>query len=75
VSGLHAFWDAAGGIAALVVLILTLNSMQVQLLQLGHLPQPTQQQAFLFTVVTWAFLLLDALVGVGLLWAWSRRRS
>jgi protease PrsW len=75
VSGLHAFWDAAGGIAAVVVLVLTANSMQVQLLQLGRVPQPTQEQAFLFTVVTWAFLLLDAAVGVTLLWIWSRRRT
>jgi RsiW-degrading membrane proteinase PrsW (M82 family) len=75
VSGLHAFWDASGGIAALVVLILTLNSMQMQLIQLGRVPQPTPEQAFLFTVVTWAFLLLDAVVGVGLLWIWSRRRT
>src|SRR5215467_3198832 len=75
VSGLHAFWDAAGGIAAVVVLSLTANSMQVQLIELGRVPQPTQEQAFLFTVVTWAFLLLDAVVGVGLLWMWSRRRT
>jgi RsiW-degrading membrane proteinase PrsW (M82 family) len=75
VSGLHAFWDASGGIAALVVLVLTLNSMQMQLIELGRVPQPTQEQAFLFTVVTWAFLLLDAAVGVTILWIWSRRRT
>ena len=74
-SGLHAFWDASGGLAALIVLILTLNSTQVQLIQLGRVPAPTEQQAILFTVVTWAFLLLDAAVGVGLLWAWARRRT
>ena len=75
VSALHAFWDAAGGIAAVVVLILTANSMQVQLIETGRVPQPTQEQAFLFTVVTWIFLLLDAVVGVALLWIWSRRRT
>jgi protease PrsW len=75
VSGLHAFWDASGGIAALVVLILTLNQAQVQLLQMGELPRPTEQQAFLFTVFNWAFLLLDAVVGVGLLLLWARRRT
>lgn len=75
VSGLHAFWDASGGIAAVVVLILTLNSMQMQLIQIGRVPQPTEEQAFLFTVVTWAFLLLDAVAGVTLLWVWSRRRT
>jgi protease PrsW len=75
VSGLHAFWDAAGGLAAVLVLILTLNSTQMQLLQVGRVPAPTPEQAFLFTVVTWAFLLLDGVVGVSLLWAWSRRRT
>jgi protease PrsW len=75
VSLLHAFWDAAGGIAAVLVLILTLNSTQMQLLELGRVPQPTEEQALLFTVVTWAFLLIDAAIGVTLLWAWARRRT
>jgi protease PrsW len=75
VSGLHAFWDASGGVAAVIVLILTLNSAQLQLLQLGRVPTPTEQQAFLFTVVSWGLLVLDALVGVCLLWAWARRRT
>jgi RsiW-degrading membrane proteinase PrsW (M82 family) len=75
VSLLHAFWDASGGLAALIVFILTANHMQMQLLQLGRVPQATEEQAFLFTVVSWAFLLLDAIVGLTLLWVWSRRRS
>jgi RsiW-degrading membrane proteinase PrsW (M82 family) len=75
VSGLHAFWDASGGIAAVLVLILTLNSTQMQLLQVGRVPAPTPEQAFLFTVVTWALLLLDGVIGVSLLWVWSRRRT
>jgi protease PrsW len=75
VSLLHAFWDAAGGIAAVIVLILTLNSTQMQLLQVGRMPAPTEEQAFLFTVLTWAFLLLDAVIGISLLAAWARRRT
>jgi RsiW-degrading membrane proteinase PrsW (M82 family) len=75
VSALHAFWDASGGIAAVLVLLLTLNSTQMQLLQVGRVPAPTPEQAFLFTVVTWAFLLLDGVIGVSLLWVWSRRRT
>jgi RsiW-degrading membrane proteinase PrsW (M82 family) len=75
VSALHAFWDASGGLAALIVLILTANQMQMQLLQLGRVPQPTDQQALLFTVVSWAFLVLDAAIGLILLWLWSRRRT
>jgi RsiW-degrading membrane proteinase PrsW (M82 family) len=74
VSGLHAFWDASSGIAAFLVLVLTLNSEQMQLIQLGRMVSPTANQAFLFTVVSWALLLLDAVVGTSLLWAWSRRR-
>jgi protease PrsW len=75
VSGLHAFWDASSGIAAFVVLILTLNSTQMELIQLGQVPQPTTEQAFLFTIVNWAFLLLDAVVGIVLLMIWARRRT
>jgi protease PrsW len=75
VSLLHAFWDASGGIAAVIVLILTRNSTQTQLLQLGRMPAPTEEQAFLFTVLTWALLLLDAVIGIGLLAAWARRRT
>jgi RsiW-degrading membrane proteinase PrsW (M82 family) len=74
VSGLHAFWDASGGIAAFLVLVLTLNSEQMQLIQLGRMVSPTANQAFLFTVVSWALLLLDAILGTTLLWAWSRSR-
>ena len=75
VSLLHAFWDGSGGIAALLVLLLTANSAQIELLQLGRVPAPTAQQAFLFTVVTWIFLLVDAIIGLSLLWAWARRRT
>jgi RsiW-degrading membrane proteinase PrsW (M82 family) len=74
VSLLHAFWDASGGIAALLVLILTSNSMQGQLLALGRVPAPTSEQAHLFTTLTWAFLALDAVVGLALIWVWARRR-
>src|ERR1041385_5947307 len=75
VAALHAFWDAAGGIAAILVLVLTANSMQSQLLALGRVPAPTAEQAHLFTTLTWAFLAADALVGLALLWAVVRRRT
>jgi RsiW-degrading membrane proteinase PrsW (M82 family) len=68
VSALHAFWDASGGIAAFVVLLLTATSMQLQLLALGRLPAPTQEQVHLFTIVSWSFLALDGAVGLALLW-------
>lgn len=64
VSLLHAFWDASGGIAALVVMLLTANSMQQQLLELGRVPSPTQLQVQLFTIVSISLLVLDAIVGI-----------
>lgn len=64
---LHAFWDASGGIAAVLVLVLTANSMQQQLLELGRVPSPTPEQVHLFTILTWSFLAIDAIVGIMLL--------
>jgi RsiW-degrading membrane proteinase PrsW (M82 family) len=75
VSALHAFWDAAGGIAALLVLVLTTDQMQQRLLALGRVPQATPQQAHLFTTLTWSFLAVDALIGITLLWVTVRRRT
>jgi RsiW-degrading membrane proteinase PrsW (M82 family) len=75
VSLLHAFWDASGGIAALLVLLLTANSMQTQLLSLGRVPPPTAEQVHLFTVLNWSFLALDALVGLAALGVLGRRTS
>jgi protease PrsW len=74
VSALHAFWDASRGVAALLVLLFTANSMQMQLLSLGRVPSPTAQQVNLFTELNWAFLAFDALVGLVALWAIARRR-
>jgi len=75
VSALHAFWDAAGGIAALLVLVLTTDQMQQRLLALGRVPQATPQQVHLFTTLTWSFLAVDALIGITLLWVTVRRRT
>jgi len=74
VSALHAFWDASGGIAAILVLLLTANSMQGQLLALGRVPAPTPAQVTLFTSLNWAFLALDGALGLALLWGVARRR-
>jgi protease PrsW len=75
VSALHGFWDASGGIAAVLVIILTANSTQMELLSLGRLPAPTPDQVTLFTVLNWAFLALDGLIGLGLLGLTIRRRA
>jgi RsiW-degrading membrane proteinase PrsW (M82 family) len=73
VSALHAFWDASGGIAAILVLLFTANSVQMQLLELGRVPTPTQDQVNLLTTLNWLFLALDGLIGVAILWSISRR--
>jgi protease PrsW len=75
VSALHAFWDASGGIAALIVFLVTATGMQLQLLALGRVPEPTPLQLHLFTIVSWSFLALDAAIGLTLLWVmWRRAR-
>jgi RsiW-degrading membrane proteinase PrsW (M82 family) len=76
VSVLHAFWDASGGIAAILVFLFTADTMQLQLIALGRLPEPTDRQAHLFTLVTWGFLALDGIIGVLLLRSrWRRSAS
>jgi RsiW-degrading membrane proteinase PrsW (M82 family) len=68
VSALHAFWDASSGLAALLAILLSANSMQLQLLAVGRVPEPTAQQLHLFTVLSWSFLAIDAAIGLLLLW-------
>jgi RsiW-degrading membrane proteinase PrsW (M82 family) len=75
VSLLHAFWDSAGGIAAVLALLITASSMQTDLVGLGRVPQPTAQQVHLAATLTWGFLILDAIVGLVLLRAVARRRG
>src|SRR5262249_7378043 len=67
VSLLHAFWDASGGIAALLVLLLTANSMQQELVAVGRVPGPTPQQVTLFTLLNWSLLALNGIIGISLL--------
>jgi protease PrsW len=64
VAGLHALWDAAQPIAVWLTLLLTATPGQAQLLQLGRVPAVTQAQVHLFTVLYWALLILDAVVGL-----------
>jgi RsiW-degrading membrane proteinase PrsW (M82 family) len=64
VAGLHALWDAAQPIAVWLMLLLTATPTQVRLLQLGQVPAVTQAQVHLFTVLYWAVLILDALIGL-----------
>lgn len=73
VAGLHALWDASQGIAAWLTLLLTGTRMEWLLIAQGRAPDPTPAQVHLLTVVDWALLLVDALIGVLLLrWHWRR---
>jgi protease PrsW len=63
VAVLHGLWDAAQPIAVWLTLLLTATQVQWQLLRIGQLPV-TQAQVHLFTVLYWALLLLDALIGL-----------
>ena len=64
---LHALWDTARPIAVWLTLLLTATSVQWELIRLGRVSQPTQAQVHTFTILTWALLLLDALLGVAVL--------
>ena len=64
---LHALWDASRGIAVWLTLLLTATQVQWLLIRLGRVPQPTQAQVHTFTTITWALLLLDAVLGVAVL--------
>jgi RsiW-degrading membrane proteinase PrsW (M82 family) len=68
VSLLHGFWDSSFGIAALVVVLTTANSVQLQLLEVGTDPPLTAAQQHLLTALSWTFLAADAAIGLLLLW-------
>ena len=67
VAGLHALWDAARPMVVWLTLVLTGTQVQWVLIRMGRVPQPTQAQVHTFTTLTWGLLLVDALVGVGIL--------
>ena len=61
---LHGLWDASQGIAVWLTLVLTGTRAQWLLIRLGEIPNVTPAQVHLFTVLSWALLALDALVGL-----------
>ena len=67
VAGLHPLWDAARPMVVWLTLVLTGTQVQWVLIRMGRVPQPTQAQVHTFTTLTWALLLVDAVVGVGIL--------
>ncbi|QMU75458.1 PrsW family intramembrane metalloprotease [Streptacidiphilus sp. PB12-B1b] len=66
VSALHALWDSSHGIAAWIVSRVTEPGRNRPALDLGFLPHPTENQVWLFTVLSTTALALVA--WVGLLW-------
>ena len=60
---LHGFWDAAQGIAVWLTLLLTSTPVRF-LFRLGDAGSVTQEQVHLYTVLSWALLVLDGLVGL-----------
>jgi RsiW-degrading membrane proteinase PrsW (M82 family) len=70
---LHFLWDAASGIAVWLTLLLTGTTAQLAQAELGRVPDVTQAQVHLYTMLNWALL---AVVGViGLLVGWVRWRA
>jgi RsiW-degrading membrane proteinase PrsW (M82 family) len=73
---LHALWDASRGIAVWLTLVLTGTRVQWLLIQLGRAPEVTPAQVHLFTILSWALLALDGLLGVLVLHRrWRRATS
>jgi RsiW-degrading membrane proteinase PrsW (M82 family) len=68
VAALHALWDASNGVAVWLTMLLTGTPMQWGLIQIGQAPGITQAQIHLYTALNWGLLLVDALIGVLILW-------
>ncbi|GAA1618739.1 hypothetical protein GCM10009733_013830 [Nonomuraea maheshkhaliensis] len=66
VSLLHALWDSMSAIAIAITLVLTGRRWQFELLRIGRVPDVTQWQVHVYTVLNWAGLLVISLVA--LLW-------
>jgi len=64
VSLLHGFWNLSGGLTALLVWYFTAQDWQVGLLAAGRIPVPTPAQVHLYTVVSWALLVVVSVVGI-----------
>jgi RsiW-degrading membrane proteinase PrsW (M82 family) len=59
---LHALWDGSQGIAVWLTLVLT--STPSLLIELGNVPNVTQAQVDLYTVLSWGLLVLNGLAGL-----------
>lgn len=68
VSLLHALWDSMSAIAIAITLVLTGRPWQFELLRIGRVPNVTEGQVHLYTLVNWAGLIVISLVALGWLW-------
>jgi RsiW-degrading membrane proteinase PrsW (M82 family) len=73
VSVLHGLWDSMDSTAVMVTYVLSGESWQYRLLELGYIPEPTPEQVRLFTTLTWVGLAAISVVGVA--WLLRLRRS
>ena len=64
VSALHALWNSSHGIAVWIVAKVTASDTQRSLFQEGYLPDPTQRQVELFTVLSTLGLMIVAVLGL-----------
>ncbi|MEV5497212.1 PrsW family glutamic-type intramembrane protease [Nonomuraea fuscirosea] len=69
VSLLHALWDSMSAIAIAITLALTGRPWQFELLRIGRVPNVTQWQIHVYTVLNWTGLIAISLVA--LLWLWT----
>lgn len=71
VSVLHALWDSVPSLATALTYLLTGSPWQLRLMSLGYVPQPTDEQEHLYTLLSDGGLAFVALIGVlTLLLAW-----
>ncbi|TDC01960.1 PrsW family intramembrane metalloprotease [Nonomuraea longispora] len=69
VSLLHALWDSMTAIAIAVTLVLTGQPWQFRLLRIGRVPNVTDWQVHVYTLVNWGGLIVISLVAL----AWLER--
>ncbi|TCC50410.1 PrsW family intramembrane metalloprotease [Kribbella pittospori] len=73
VSVIHALWDYSHSIALALTFLFTGTRWQYELLSRGYLPQPTEEQTHVFTLLSLLSLAVVALLGlITLRVAWRR---
>ena len=76
VSVIHALWDYSHSIALALTFLLTGTPWQYELLSRGYMPEPTEEQTRVFTVLSLLSLATVALLGlITLRVVWRRTRA